>query len=130
MSKLWPNYKNWSEQENQNKVYRYTSKVYRYTLAKNDQNRKCTGTLSKCTGTSHPKCPKMCVFPHFSIFLIPKSILYFKHTSKSFHMSLVISFLLNSSFNTYLMHSIELKHGLYSSLIQSLGFYSTQLQEI
>ena len=130
MSKLWLNYENWSKLENQNRLYRYKSNLYRYKLVKNDQNRSCTGTSSNCTGTSHSGMPRMCVFSHFSIFLIPKSILYFKHTSKSFHMSLVISFLLNSSFNTYLVHSIELKHGLYSSLIQSLGFYLTQLQEI
>ena len=76
------------------------------------------------------KCPEFVISPIFHALFHPKPNLYFKHTSKSFHMSLVISFLLNSSFNTYLMHSIKLKHGLYSPLIPSLGFYSTQLQEI
>ena len=65
MSKLWPKYKNWSKQENQNKLYRYKSNLYRYKLVKNDQNRSCTGTSSTCTGTSLRKVPRMCVFPIF-----------------------------------------------------------------
>ena len=102
MSKLWPKYENWSKLGTEQQVYRYTPKVYRYTLAQNDQKRKCTGTLSKCTVTSHPKCLKMCVFSHFSIILILKSILYFQHTSNPFPIHLGISFLFNSSSNTYL----------------------------
>ena len=65
MSKLWPKYKNWSKQENQNRLYRYKSNMYRYKLVKNDQNRSCTGTSSTCTGTSLRKVPRMCVFPIF-----------------------------------------------------------------
>ena len=99
MSNLWPKYENWSKQENQNRLYRYKSNLYRYKLVKNDQNRNCTGKSSNCTGTSHSEMPRMCVFSHFSIFLIPKSILYFKHTSKQFQIHLGISFLLNSSLN-------------------------------
>ena len=45
--------------------------LYQYKLAKNDQNRSCTGTSSNCTGTSHSGMPRMCVFSHFSILLIP-----------------------------------------------------------
>ena len=86
MSKLWLKYQNWSKLGIEQQVYRYTLKVYRYTLAQNDQKRKCTGTLSECTGTSHPKCPKMCVFSHFSIYLIPNSTLYSIYTSKPFHI--------------------------------------------
>ena len=71
MSKLWPKYENWSKLENQNRLYRYKSNLYRYKLAKNDQNRSCTGTSSNCTGTSHSGMPRMCVFSHFSILLIP-----------------------------------------------------------
>ena len=71
MSKLWLNYENWSKQENQNRLYRYKSNLYLYKLAKNDQNRSCTGTRSNCTGTSHSGMPRMCVFSHFSILLIP-----------------------------------------------------------
>ena len=71
MRKLWLNYKNWSKQENQNRLYRYKSNMYRYKLVKNDQNRNCTGTSSTCTGTSLRKVPRMCVFSHFFILLIP-----------------------------------------------------------
>ena len=98
MSKLWLNYENWSKQENQNMLYRYKSNLYRYELAKNDQNRSCTGTSSKCTGTSHSGMPRMCVFSHFSILLIPNHF-YTSNTSKQFQIHLGISFLLNSSFN-------------------------------
>ena len=65
MSKLWPKYKKWSKQENQNRLYRYKSNMYRYKFVKNDQNRSCTGTSSTCTGTSLRKVPSMCVFPIF-----------------------------------------------------------------
>ena len=99
MSKLWLNYKNWSKQENQNRLYQYKSNLYRYKLVKNDQNRSCTGTSSTCTGTSLRKVPRMCVFSHFSCTLIHGSLLYFLHTSKSFQIHFVISFLLKSSFN-------------------------------
>ena len=87
------------------------------------QNSRCTGTCLTCTGTCWPKTTRtqdvpvqvqnvsvqvtrnaqnVCFSPHFSIFLIPNSTLYFKHTSKPFHISLVTSIILNSSFNTYL----------------------------
>ena len=71
MRKLWPKYENWSKQENQNRLYRYMSNMYRYKLAKNDQNQHCTGTSSNFTGTFTRKCPKMCVFSHFSMLLTP-----------------------------------------------------------
>ena len=64
-------YENGSKQENQNRLYRYKSNLYRYKLVKNDQNRSCTGTSSNCTGTSHSGMPRMCVFSHFSILVIP-----------------------------------------------------------
>ena len=99
MSKLWPKYENWSKQENQNRLYRYKSNMYRYKLVKTDQNRNCTGTSSNCTGTSLRKVPRMCVFTHFSIVLIPKSILHFKHTLRPLQNHLGIYFLSNSSFN-------------------------------
>ena len=99
MSKLWPKYKNLSKLENRTGLYRYMSNMYRYMLAKNDQNTMCTGTSSKCTGTSHPRMPRMCLFSHFSIFLIPNSTIYFIYTSRPLHRSLVNSFLFNSSFN-------------------------------
>ena len=56
-------------------MYRYTPNVYRYTLAKNDQNPKCTGTGSRCTGTLHPKMPRMCIFSPFSYTFIHRSLL-------------------------------------------------------
>ena len=65
MSKLWPKYENWLKLENRTRLYRYMSNLYRYKLAKNDQNRNCTGTSSTCTGTSLRKVPRMCVFPIF-----------------------------------------------------------------
>ena len=65
MSKLWPKYENWSKLENQNRLYRYKSNLYRYKLAKNDQNRNCTGTSSNCTGTSPRKVSRMCIFHIF-----------------------------------------------------------------
>ena len=99
MSKLWLKYENWSKQENHNRLYRYKSNLYRYKLAKNDQNRSCTGTNSNYTGTSLRKVPRMCVFTHFSCIFIHGSLLYFLHTSKSFQNHLGISFLFNSSFN-------------------------------
>ena len=63
----------------------------------------CTGTGPRCTGTGLPKMPRMCVFlPFFHIFL-PNSTLYSLYTSKPFLIHLVISFLLKSSFTTYLL---------------------------
>ena len=99
MSKLCPKYENWSKPENRNRLYRYKSNMYQYKLVKNDKNRNCTSTSSNCTGTSLRKVPRMCVFTHFSIVLIPKSLLHFKHTSKQFQIHLGISFLFNSSLN-------------------------------
>ena len=106
MRKLWPKNENWSKLGTEQQVYRYTPKVYRYTLAKNDQKRKCTGTLSKCTGTSHPKCLKMCIFSPFSCTFPSqtKSILHihFKIISNSscnlFYTQIIFQFL--SSFKT------------------------------
>ena len=98
MSKLWPKYENWSEQENQNMVW-YTPYVYRYTLAKNDHNTKCTGTCSKCTGTHHRKLPRMCVFHPFFPYFDTQSTLHFKHTSRPLQNHLGIYFLFNSPFN-------------------------------
>ena len=80
-----------------------TSNMYRYKLAKNDQNRNCTDTSSKCTGTIHPKMPRMGIFSHFSCTLIHGSLLYFLHTSKSIQIHFVISFLFKSSSNFYLL---------------------------
>ena len=65
MSKLWLKYENWSKQETEHHMYRYTPNLYRYMLAKNDQNLTCTGTYSRCTGTCHRKMPRMCVFVLF-----------------------------------------------------------------
>ena len=110
MSKLWSKYENWSKQENQNRLYRYKSNLYRYKLAKNDQNRSCTGTSSTCTGTSLRKVPRMCVFPHFSCTFIHGSLLHFLHTSKSFQIRLGISFLFNSSLNYISFFKIHIKN--------------------
>ena len=99
------------------------------TLVKTEkQNTTCTGTTLTCTGTAPRILHRMCVFLPFFHMLIPKSTQYSIYTSKPLQIHLVISILLKSSFNTYLMHSIELKHVFYSSLIQGLEFYSTQLQ--
>ena len=46
---------------------------------------------------------RMCIFSLFSIFLILKSTLHFKHTSKPFPIHLGISFILKSSFTSYLL---------------------------
>ena len=104
--KLWPKYKNWSKLGKQNRVYRYMSNMYRYMLAKNDQNTRCIGTCSGCTGTCHEKCPECVFFSHFSIFFHPKPTLYFIHTSKPFHIHLMTSIILKSSFNTSLISKI------------------------
>ena len=63
----------------------------------------CTDTGPRCTGTGLQKCPECVFFSHFSIFFHPKPTLYFIHTSKPFHIHLEISFLLKSSFTTYLL---------------------------
>ena len=70
----------------------------------------CTGTHSRCTNTHDPKMPIMCVFSHFSIFLILKSTLHFKHTSKPFPIHLGISFLFNSSLNYISFFKIHIKN--------------------
>ena len=122
MRKLWPKYENWSKLGRQNRVYRYTPNVYPYTpnvypytpnvypytLAKNDQNLKCTDTCSRCTGTHHRKMPRVCVLVPFFHILILNSTLHFKHTSNPFPIHLGISFLFNSSFNSY--HSSKIFH--------------------
>ena len=82
MSKLWPKYENWSKQKKQNRLYRYKSNLYRYKLVKNDQNRSCTDTSSNCTGISHSGMPRMCVFSHFSILVIPNHF-YTSNTHKN-----------------------------------------------
>ena len=94
------------------------------------QNTTCTGTALTYIGTGSRNLPRMWVFLPFFHMLIPKSTQYSIYTSIPLQNHLVISILLKSSFNTYLIHSIELKHVFYSSLMQGLGFYSTQLQEI
>ena len=101
MSKLWPKYENWSEQEKQNRVCRYTPNVYRYTLTKNDQNTTCTGTGSKCTSTSLRKVPRMCVFHPFFHILIPNQLYtsnthqnHFKFTLESLFYSIPLSILI------------------------------------
>ena len=128
MSKLLLKYENWLKQKKQNRVYRYMSNMYRYMLAKNDQNTRCTGTCSRCTGTCHPKMPRLCVFvPFFHIFL-PKSTLYIKYTSKPLQIQLMISFLLNLSFNTY----PSSKHFMiFSQNNSNMGYnpYTYQIQE-
>ena len=61
--------------ENKTGLYRYMSNMYRYKLVKKDQNRNCTSTSSKCTGTSLRKVPRMCIFsPFFMHFSIPNQI--------------------------------------------------------
>ena len=63
MRKLWPKYENWLKLGTEQQVYRYTPKLYRYNLAKKDQKRKCTGTLSNCTVQVTRNALK-CVFSH------------------------------------------------------------------
>ena len=123
MSKLWPKYENWSKLGTEQQVYRYTLKVYRYTLAKNDQKRKCTGTLSKCTGTTHPKCPKMCVFSHFSICFNPNQ-LYTPYTPQNH-----FKFILRSLFYS-IYQSIHILHQKFSwfSLKTTLIWVMTHTQ--
>ena len=122
MSKLWPKYENWSKQENQNRLYRYK-------LAKNDQNRNCTGTSSICTGKSLRKVPRRCIFSHFHALFHHKPNLYFIYTSKSFQIHLMISFLLTSSFNYISFFKLFMNHfknhsnmGYNPYTIQSQGF--------
>ena len=101
MRKLWSKYKTWSKLGTEHQVYRYTHKVYRYTLAKNDQNTMCTGTGSKCTGTSLRKVPRMCVFHPFFHILIPNQLYtsnthqnHFKFTLESLFYSIPLSILI------------------------------------
>ena len=113
MSKLWPKYENWSKQENQNRLYRYKSNLYQYKLAKNDQNRSCTGTSSTCTGMyrykfnlyryKSPKSAQNVCFSPISPYFDTQSTLPFKHTSKPFQIPFGISFIFNSSFISYLL---------------------------
>ena len=121
MRKLWPKYENWSKLGTEQQLYRYNPKLYRYNLAKNDQKRNCTGTTSNCTGTtsnctgttsnctatSHSKCPKMCVFSHFSICFNPNQ-LYTSNThqdySKIILESLFISIPLSISYLSSKIH--------------------------
>ena len=111
MSKLWPKYENWSKLENRIGLYRYMSNMYRYKLAKNDQKRNCTGTSSKCTGTSLRKVPRMCVFHPFLHILIPNQLYtsnthqnHFKFPLESLFYSIHLSmdiFLPNSFMNNF-----------------------------
>ena len=117
------NHSNWIRNEQVMAKIRTLVKIEKH-------NTTCTGTSLIGTGTAPRILPRMWVFLPFFHMLIPKSTQYSIYTSKPLQNHLVISILLKSSFNTYLMHSIELKHVFYSSLIQGLGFYSTQLQEI
>ena len=101
MRKLWPKYENWSKLRTEQQLYRYNPKLYRYNLAKNDQKRKCTGTSSNCTGTSHPKCPKMCVFSHFSICFNPNQ-LYTPYTPQN-HFKFILYPQLYSIYHSILL---------------------------
>ena len=115
MSTLWSKYENWSKLGKQNRVYRYRSNVYRYTLAKNDQNPKCTGTGSGCTGTCHQKFPRMCVFYPFFHILIPNQLYtsnthqnHFQFTLESLFYSISLSILIlfqRSIMNYFKNHS-------------------------
>ena len=107
--------RNWSKQENQNRLYRYKSNLYRYKLAKNDQNRSCTGTSSNCTSTSLRKVPRMCVFPIFhALSSMDHSYTSYTHQNHSKltlesllysnHLSILI-FLPNSFMNHFKNHS-------------------------
>ena len=106
MRKLWPKYENWSKLGKHNRVYLYTPNVYRYTLAKNDQNTKCTGTCSKCTGTHHKNFPKMCVFHPFFHILIPNQL----YTS-----------------NTHQDHSKIILESLFYSIPLSISYLSSKI---
>ena len=120
MRKLWPKYKNWSKLENRTGLYRYMSNLYRYKLAKNDQNRNCTGTSLNCTYTIHPKMPRMVFSPIFSCLIIHGSLLHFLHTSKSFQIHFVISFLFKSSSNSYLLSNLSMNLSQYNS---NMGYH-------
>ena len=62
----------------ESKLYRYKFKVYRYMT---------------------PELPKLCVFLPFFHMFQPQSTLYLKNTSRPLQIHLMITFLLNSSFN-------------------------------
>ena len=119
MSKLWSNYQNWSKLENRTGLYWYMSNLYRYKLAKNDQNRNCTGTSSKCTGTSLRKVPRMCVFHPFFHVLISNQLYtsnthqnHFKFTLESLFYSIHLSITYLSSKNISRFHPKQFQYGL------------------
>ena len=66
------------------------------------QNTTCTGTALTCTGIGARILPRMWDFLHFFHILLPKSSQYSIYTSKPLHIHLVISIILNSSFNNCL----------------------------
>ena len=119
MSKLRPKYENWSKLGTEQQVYRYTTKVYRYTLAKNDQKRKCTGTLSKCTGTSHPKCLKMCVFSN-QFYTSNTHLIHFQFTLESLFYSIPLPILIFTSkiYHGLLSHNSNMGYDPYTNQIQ------------
>ena len=134
MSTLWSKYENWSKLENRAWVYRYMFKVYQYMFGSVRVYR----YMFKVYRYMSPENAQNVYFLPFSIFLIPNSTLYFIHTSKPFHIHLVTSIILNSSFNTYL--NSKTYHDLLSNTIliwfithtqtkykDLLGFVLTQL---
>ena len=125
MSKLCPKYENWSEQENQSRVYRYRSNVYRYTLAKNDQNPKCTGTGSGCIGTCHRKLPRMCVFHPFFYILIPNQ-LYTSNTLQNHFQFTLESLLYSNPLSILILFQKSIIN--YSQIHPNMGYdpYTTQ----
>ena len=62
----------------------------------------CTDTALTCTGTGARIFPRMLAFLHFFHILLPKSSQYSIYTSKPLLIHLVISIILNSSFNNCL----------------------------
>ena len=128
MKKLWLKYENWSKLETDHHMYRYTPDLYRYMLAQNDQNLTCTGTCSRCTGTCHPKMPRMGIFPPIFPYFATQSTLYSIYTSQPFHIHLVNSIILKSSFNGYLSSKPSM---IYSQINSNMGnnSYIDQIQE-
>ena len=103
MRKLWQKYQNWLKLGKQNRVYRYTPNVYRYTFG---SGRVYRYTFKVYRYMSPENAQNVCfshIFPYFST----PSTLHFKHTSKPFHISLITSLLLNSSFIAYLISKIH-----------------------
>ena len=66
------------------------------------QSTTCTGTPLPYIGTCARILPRMWAFLHFFHIFLPNSTLYLFYTSKPHQIHLIISILLNSSFNGYL----------------------------